>query len=98
MDTTFKSQNNESEPIGVASSNLLDELGTVRYILTDKTGTLTCNSMKFKALTVGENLYEHSRYDDNGILESEQLKAKLADPYNFPVILTLFVDFFFFLF
>ena len=84
-DRTFKDSNNESEPVGVASSNLLDELGTVRYILTDKTGTLTCNSMKFKALTVKEEIYEHTRYDDNGILSSELLIEKLSDPIKFPV-------------
>lgn len=57
----------------------------MRYILTDKTGTLTCNSMKFKALTVDEEIYEHAKYDDNGILASDQLLQKLADPKKFPV-------------
>lgn len=66
--------------MGVSSSNLLDELGAVRYILTDKTGTLTSNSMKFKALSLQGEVYEHSKYDDNGILVSDELIAKIADP------------------
>ena len=46
--------------------------------------------MKFKALTVDEEIYEHAKYDDNGILASDQLLQKLADPKKFPVNLPFF--------
>ncbi|EAS00453.2 phospholipid-translocating P-type ATPase, flippase family protein (macronuclear) [Tetrahymena thermophila SB210] len=67
------------ELVEVNSSNLIDQLGQVRYILTDKTGTLTGNVMKFKALSVNSNSYEHTAYDDNGILNSTKLLEQLKD-------------------
>lgn len=38
---------------GVNNVSILDELGKVDYILTDKTGTLTANEMVFKYLSLG---------------------------------------------
>ena len=39
------------------SSNLNEELGTVQYIFSDKTGTLTQNIMEFKKFSVGNYAY-----------------------------------------
>ncbi|KAI1710341.1 cation transport ATPase (P-type) domain-containing protein [Ditylenchus destructor] len=40
-------------PANARTSNLNEELGQIKFLMTDKTGTLTCNVMKFKRCTVG---------------------------------------------
>ena len=45
----------------VQSSNLNEELGQVEYIFSDKTGTLTCNEMEFKKISVNGNVYGVNR-------------------------------------
>ncbi len=39
------------------SSNLIEELGQIQYVLTDKTGTLTCNEMIMKHLIIDGQVY-----------------------------------------
>ena len=43
---------------GVLNSSILEELGVVSYLLTDKTGTLTANEMVFKKLTLYDRIYQ----------------------------------------
>lgn len=44
-------------PTGVRTSSLVEELGQIDYIFSDKTGTLTRNVMEFKACTIGGKCY-----------------------------------------
>lgn len=44
-------------PAMARTSNLNEELGQVKYIFSDKTGTLTRNVMEFKKCTVGADVY-----------------------------------------
>ncbi|XP_042234185.1 probable phospholipid-transporting ATPase IA isoform X3 [Homarus americanus] len=39
------------------TSNLNEELGMIKYVLSDKTGTLTCNIMEFKRCSIGGTVY-----------------------------------------
>uniref|UniRef100_A0A8C4NEX2 Phospholipid-transporting ATPase n=1 Tax=Eptatretus burgeri TaxID=7764 RepID=A0A8C4NEX2_EPTBU len=46
-------------PAMARTSNLNEELGQIKYIFSDKTGTLTCNVMQFKKYTVAGVMYSH---------------------------------------
>lgn len=46
-------------PAAARTSSLVEELGQIEYILSDKTGTLTCNQMTLKHLVVEGQLYQN---------------------------------------
>lgn len=45
----------------VQSTSIIEELGQVNYIFSDKTGTLTRNIMEFKFMNVGQTLYGNAK-------------------------------------
>ena len=53
----------------VSTSSIIEELGQVDYIFSDKTGTLTCNKMEFKLCVIGEKLY-----GDKSVLKNTDAK------------------------
>ncbi|XP_078809659.1 phospholipid-transporting ATPase IA isoform X5 [Oryzias latipes] len=53
-------------PAMARTSNLNEELGQVKYIFSDKTGTLTCNVMQFKKCTVAGVAYGHAPEGEEG--------------------------------
>lgn len=60
----------------VLSSQIVEELGQVKYIVSDKTGTLTSGKFQFKLMMVGEIIY-----GDPSCL-SEAIVSKLNNPYE----------------
>jgi magnesium-transporting ATPase (P-type) len=49
----------------VRRSNLNDQLGCITHVLTDKTGTLTCNNMKFRRCCIHGVDYGDSNITSN---------------------------------
>lgn len=37
--------------------SIIEDLGQLNYIFTDKTGTLTCNEMEFKSMIIGQQIF-----------------------------------------
>ena len=40
------------------NSDLIEEMGQVEFIFSDKTGTLTCNIMEFKQCSIDGHIFE----------------------------------------
>lgn len=63
----------------VNTSNLNEELGQVEYIFSDKTGTLTCNFMQFKKITIDGQKYG----EDHSLSESQLLNLPKVTNVDF---------------
>ena len=63
------------------STGLMDELGLVKYIFSDKTGTLTKNEMVFKGCSINRELFDDSG-TNNGSVATDTYIAR--DMFNVP--------------
>ncbi|CEP15033.1 hypothetical protein [Parasitella parasitica] len=87
-------------PAVARSSSLIEELGQVEYVFSDKTGTLTCNEMEFRQCSIRGLSYATapdpdkrpvSENDPNGQYSFQQLEAHLetsSDQYLINEFLT----------
>ncbi|CAI5652704.1 unnamed protein product [Oreochromis niloticus] len=71
-------------PAMARTSNLNEELGQVKYIFSDKTGTLTCNVMQFKKCTIAGVAYGHvPEAEEGSFAEDDWHSTQSSDEAGF---------------
>lgn len=83
-------------PANCRTSSLVEELGMVEYVFSDKTGTLTCNMMEFKQCTIAGIMYADDVPEDRratvedgvevGIHDFKRLRENTTSHETAPVI------------
>lgn len=67
-------------PCKVQTSNLNEQLGQVDYVFSDKTGTLTCNIMTYKKMSIGKYSYGVDKPNAPDIEEKDVTNFSMQDP------------------
>ena len=83
-------ENNVDSYALARTSNLNEELGQIKYVFSDKTGTLTRNVMEYKKCSIAGHIYDPDR-EKQPVLTHEDLVNNLKTRKNSPEMLSDFL-------
>ncbi|KAK2604279.1 hypothetical protein N8I77_007223 [Diaporthe amygdali] len=66
-------------PANCRTSSLVEELGMVEYVFSDKTGTLTCNMMEFKQCSIAGIMYSDDVPEDRRATVQDGVEVGIHD-------------------
>lgn len=66
-------------PANCRTSSLVEELGMVEYVFSDKTGTLTCNMMEFKQCSIAGIMYADDVPEDRRATVQDGVEVGIND-------------------
>ena len=83
----------KNDQVKCYTSSLIEELGMIKYIFTDKTGTLTRNEMEFKACSIFTALFDEDDDLTNEVLSLPQQgsftnRSKFSKTFNKDSLIT----------
>ena len=79
IDNDVDMVNKEGRHSKTYNSTLNEELGQIEYVFSDKTGTLTCNVMEFKACVLGGKIFGDVRILDDQTDEQYKRRPTYVD-------------------
>ena len=56
--------------------SIIEDLGMLHYIFTDKTGTLTCNEMEFHSACIGEKIFGQKMLNKSMVVKQTESKVE----------------------
>ena len=64
----------------VKNMSIIEDLGQLHYIFTDKTGTLTCNEMEFRSMCIGQKVFGSK--DNYSVMQSPSTQDNFRTDQN----------------
>jgi magnesium-transporting ATPase (P-type) len=91
MDKEPGLRDSPEDKLKILSMRLQEDLGCIKYIFTDKTGTLTRNEMEFKACSIFSRMFDEEKHPDESCIEINR-KSIFSKNFDLRPLLEAFLN------